>query len=908
MKRNRSHSKVTLIVFAFFALVASTVTTTVLSSRNSGGRTAGLTRQLATQEETPLDPTQYTEVSSAQLAPKIISCTSTSLSRRLSIQFESQAVTAFAPNTKDVFYVVDDPRYTGETRNPFSEDVPDNTLNGFVYSAKASSSQEKMYFSNEIKYGSRFKIKNTKIAQNAMYKTMDYDAYQSLKTIYICDGIETVESKAFVNVPATVSFKCLAPSKPAGWANDWTDAQSSQIEWGAKLDDESKASVSHSGSTTSFGDAEDFILGYKGNEELGIGSYPLTLSYEKTHADGTKETKYQAMPIKHQTNPYDAVGSNIYGKTNSFDIIINLNKGETLDENSFEFYNIFKAQRYYIEEKQSWPNALVNELSNRYHLPSDGSFVPSLEGEGFFHQEFETTNDKYLTVATDFASESEAESLLQTYRDKIALLNISKDTFGTAEDLKYESLADSYDVDRYGDVYKLSYVNGETRANIFVQFYVMENDNNNKYEFVTYIIFDTPKEAVDEEGKPTGEYVDSRSPLPISQKANAVRPFIWVPQHADGSGVPTSKFKAAGIVRFSGMVDSSQLISTKYVSSSRFLNYTSVKMSVDKTLGIAYAAYIADEDGSFSEDAPLKALVKKEDGKYYNGLSAYEASQIKVVKRFYAPLLYIEDNSSRSKAETNLSSILAGDIRFRYTLSSLNTASLIVSYKKGNTIKTEELPIKSPSPVIEINQNKGNIVSFLVNNDLLEKVNTREIVAVGISGATVNIHLYNNVSHNIVQNTQMLNVFGNIEVLPQINNSLSYFDINLYLVVFFLGLTAVYALLAVGLFFYWKNKYKNDEFRRMRPKAYLKSALLGFVGLVLIAAAVNFIFLRFGVFNSTVPTYNPIDPFVIAFGIFGAIAVGLFIKNGAATIKLMRKRREIKRLQLDKDVADDGTN
>ena len=117
----------------------------------------------------------------------------------------------------------------------------------------------------------------------------------------------------------------------------------------------------------------------------------------------------------------------------------------------------------------------------------------------------------------------------------------------------------------------------------------------------------------------------------------------------------------------------------------------------------------------------------------------------------------------------------------------------------------------------------------------------------------------------------------------------------------------VYAVLAVILFFYKKNKYKNDEFRRMRPKAYVKSALIGFVGLALVLAAVNFVFLRFAIFYSTVPTFNPIDAFVIAFGIFGAIALGLFIKNAVVAFKLAKKRKQALKLHLDADTVDDGT-
>ena len=172
---------------------------------------------------------------------------------------------------------------------------------------------------------------------------------------------------------------------------------------------------------------------------------------------------------------------------------------------------------------------------------------------------------------------------------------------------------------------------------------------------------------------------------------------------------------------------------------------------------------------------------------------------------------------------------------------------------------------------------------------------------------TINIHLYNSASHNVVQNTQFINVFGNIEVLPNSGKALKYFDIYTYFVVFYVALIVLYAALATALFFYKKNKYKNDEFRRMRPKTYIKSASFGFIGLVLVTAAINFAILRFGVFYSTVPTFNPIDAFVIAFGVFGAIALGFFVRNAAVAIKLMKKRQQAIKLRLDKDEVDDGT-
>ena len=324
-------------------------------------------------------------------------------------------------------------------------------------------------------------------------------------------------------------------------------------------------------------------------------------------------------------------------------------------------------------------------------------------------------------------------------------------------------------------------------------------------------------------------------------------------------------------------------------------------MKANKVLDTTYAGYVGNSTSP-------KALILGEDGKYYNGEDSYNADNVRIAGTFKAPHIYIDDATSRKAVENNINSILNGKYVFRYTVSNLNLASLVVSYKKGGVEQEPVvIPIKSPSPVFEISQDTGNVISFLVNNDYLKGIDTGAITAVGISGATVDIHLFNNETHTRVMNTQLQHTFGNIEILPQINVQLNYFNINGYLLLFFGALTLIYAVIAVVVFFYKKNKYKNDEFRRMRPKAYVKSAVLGYIGLVLILAAINFIVLRIGFFNSTIPTYNPIDAFVIIFSIAAAISLGLFIKNFASAIKLAKKRREILRLKLDKDVVDDGT-
>jgi hypothetical protein len=121
----------------------------------------------------------------------------------------------------------------------------------------------------------------------------------------------------------------------------------------------------------------------------------------------------------------------------------------------------------------------------------------------------------------------------------------------------------------------------------------------------------------------------------------------------------------------------------------------------------------------------------------------------------------------------------------------------------------------------------------------------------------------------------------------------------IYLLVFLAG--------ATGYYFFAKNKFKNDEFRRVNGRKYIKSAAKNLFGFALILSSILFIVARWGLLVSSVVTFNPLDVFVILFTIAGGIFLGFAIKNLVNSIKNAKKRREAIRLKLDQDVADDGT-
>ena len=136
----------------------------------------------------------------------------------------------------------------------------------------------------------------------------------------------------------------------------------------------------------------------------------------------------------------------------------------------------------------------------------------------------------------------------------------------------------------------------------------------------------------------------------------------------------------------------------------------------------------------------------------------------------------------------------------------------------------------------------------------------------------------------------------------------NYVDVSLVTSIVFIVYIVAFTALAIVYYFYAKNKYKNDEFRRVNGKKYLASAIKNGVGLGILVGAIFFIYARWGLLDSSVVVYNPLDILVIIFSIAGLIYAGFAIKNIVTSIKNNRKRKEAARLHLDEDKDEDGTN
>ena len=130
----------------------------------------------------------------------------------------------------------------------------------------------------------------------------------------------------------------------------------------------------------------------------------------------------------------------------------------------------------------------------------------------------------------------------------------------------------------------------------------------------------------------------------------------------------------------------------------------------------------------------------------------------------------------------------------------------------------------------------------------------------------------------------------------------------LFLVLEALIFVVLFAAGTVGLFLYRKAKYKNDEFLRVNPKKFFIRAAIALVCSYIVLLAVSAIVLRTGLFANAVVVYNPLDAFIIIFGILSILVIGYFGKYLVGAIKARNERNRVRRLKLDEDVPDDGTN
>ena len=343
--------------------------------------------------------------------------------------------------------------------------------------------------------------------------------------------------------------------------------------------------------------------------------------------------------------------------------------------------------------------------------------------------------------------------------------------------------------------------------------------------------------------------------------------FHNIMKASNDSVIDTSKtYWVKPVIGYNEKQDLSHLVTFKSTGSSTFAGFSMFTLSMDKNLSITSDKY--------PEPHSLYLDVKQD---------LYEQNKLQIQK---------------------------GNTVIRYSLYNLYLSSYHFIYEGSNgELKDITVPISTVISYQTLEHNKGNKVSILLENKKVapdfsaEKVRTFELVNI-----TIQMDLFatsDSGSTSVLGKSAISYKFAYITVRNDAKETV--FNYNIFLIIFFVAYAALFAAGAFALYKVMKEKYKNDEFRRVDDKKYVKKALVYGAGSLLIVAAIVFIAMRVGGFANTIVVFNPTDPLLIIFSIVGMIVAGYFIVQAIKAIKVGRERRKAIRLKLNEDVDDDGT-
>lgn len=344
--------------------------------------------------------------------------------------------------------------------------------------------------------------------------------------------------------------------------------------------------------------------------------------------------------------------------------------------------------------------------------------------------------------------------------------------------------------------------------------------------------------------------------------------FHNIMKFGEGVDIDTSvRYYVKPLLKYSEKLDMSKLISVKASSNSTFLGYSMFSLTMDKNLSLT------------SE-------------KYPEPHSLY----LDVMSDFY---------------EQNKSKIVSGLTEIRYSLYNLYLSSYRFLYKGNNgELKEVIVPISTAISYQTLDNEKNNKVSVILkNSDVAPDFSADKVQEFELVNLTVQMDLLttsDSGSRAVLAKSQASYKFAYVTVRN--DGNFNVFNWNIFLLIFLVGYIALFTGGSFALYKYKKEKYKNDEFRRVNDKKYIKSAILYGLGFLVIAYAIIFIVMRASGFANTIVAFNPTDPLLIAFAIAGLIIGGYFIVLAIKSIKAEQERRRAIRLRLNEDVEDDGTN
>lgn len=240
--------------------------------------------------------------------------------------------------------------------------------------------------------------------------------------------------------------------------------------------------------------------------------------------------------------------------------------------------------------------------------------------------------------------------------------------------------------------------------------------------------------------------------------------------------------------------------------------------------------------------------------------------------------------------------IKSGDEIVRYRFNGLSNSFYIVNYIDGTNF-TKQI---SGTTYLFLNAEKGKI-SFFLNG-----VDFSKVSSFYLGGAILKIDMIYASSKKDVVGSALSYRFGAVNFAPA-NGSYQRTDFNSTLIVAAIVYLFAFAGASVALYFYKKNKYKNDEYLRVNDKIYRKNAITAFFGIGIALMTGLFIYGRAVLLNNSLVVYNPSDAYIIVFAVATIIFIGYYVKFFVTLAKAHHEKVMSDRLKLNDTKADDGT-
>ena len=251
---------------------------------------------------------------------------------------------------------------------------------------------------------------------------------------------------------------------------------------------------------------------------------------------------------------------------------------------------------------------------------------------------------------------------------------------------------------------------------------------------------------------------------------------------------------------------------------------------------------------------------------------------------------------------SNEANIISGKSYIRYRITSLSQSQYLIGYGDN---KVSQFAVESPVSQYVLSSQVNKFSYIFKDLDVAADFDVKSLKSLAFIGFYVSIDVYG--QNGPLARSNVSTRFGFVNIMST-GETANPFDADSLILWLMVGFIAAYLLVSTGLFFFYKERYKNDEFRRLKPKKYLLKAVLGLFGSLIVIAAFTFAILRATLFANAIVVYNPVDPFIIIFMIASVLVIGYFIKFIVIQTRAGSQRRKALKLKLNEDVAEDGTN